>query len=360
MSSQASISKTQMQLQYVERAYQLRMLGLILAALPVTVILHDLHVPMWQWLMLGAYVLIWPQVSYLAARRAQSPAKAEVNSILADAVSAGIWIAIIQFNAVPGMVILMELGMTLVSSGGWRLAARGLLFAMLGTLLGILLVGLHWVPATNMEVLIASIPLLVVYPLVVSGATYQLARRVRRQNQLLNQLSRTDGLTGLPNRHHWQQAMALEFQRYLRTHRSAILVMIDVDGFKPLNDTYGHTAGDHILGRLAEILRENSRNIDTPGRFGGDEFALVMPETDRDGARMLMERVRREVERETFGDHGTIRVSVSIGLAEVDTDMSDPVDWIKAADDALYLAKEQGRNRVCTAPFAGPRGGLAV
>ena len=132
--------------------------------------------------------------------------------------------------------------------------------------------------------------------------------------------------------------------------------MLDLDGFKPLNDTYGHPVGDTVLRRIADILHENCRNIDSPGRFGGDEFGLVMPETDRDGARMLIERVRREIEREVFGDDDALHVTVSIGLAEINRSMSDPLDWIKAADDELRLAKEQGRNRVCTAPYAAHPG----
>jgi diguanylate cyclase len=253
---------------------------------------------------------------------------------------------------VPSLSILMITGSTLVSSGGWRLMLRGLSMLVVGFLLGILLAGFHWQPHTSDEVLLATIPLLVAYPVAVSAATYRLARRVSRQNLLLNQLSRTDSLTSLPNRHHWQQALTLEFQRYLRTHRAATLVMIDLDGFKHLNDTHGHTVGDRVLRRVAGILHENCRSIDTPGRFGGDEFGLVMPETDRDGARMLMERVRREVEREVFDEQDGIRITVSIGLSEIDPAMSDPVDWIKSADDALYLAKDQGRNRVCTALYA--------
>jgi diguanylate cyclase len=224
---------------------------------------------------------------------------------------------------------------------------------VVGCLVGMMLAGFRWEPHTSDTVLMATIPLLVAYPVAVSGATYRLARRVGRQNHLLNQLSSTDSLTSLPNRHHWQQSLTLEFQRYLRTHRPATLVMVDLDGFKNLNDTHGHTTGDEVLRRVADILHENCRSIDTPGRFGGDEFGLVMPETDRDGARMLMERVRRDIEREVFDGEQAIRITVSIGLAEIDPSMSDPVDWIKSADDALYLAKEQGRNRVCTAAYAG-------
>lgn len=349
----ANIKKHQNELQYIEQTYHLRMLGLVLGMFPVAAILYDLHVPVWQWVTLGVFALVWPQLAYILARAALSPGRAETRSILVDAAMAGLWLNLIHFNAVPSLSILMITGTTLVSSGGWLLMLRGLSMMVLGCLLGILLAGFNWQPHTSDQVLLATIPLLVAYPIAVSAATYRLARRVGRQNLLLNQLSRTDSLTTLPNRHHWQQSLTLEFQRYLRTHRPASLVMIDLDGFKHLNDTHGHTMGDRVLRRIADILHENCRSIDTPGRFGGDEFGLVMPETDRDGARMLMERVRREVEREVFDDEDTIRITVSIGLAEIDLTMSDPVDWIKAADDALYLAKEQGRNRVCTAAYAG-------
>ena len=353
MSYVANIKKHHSELQYIEQTYHLRMLGLALGLLPVGLILYALHVPTWQWIVLGVFALVWPQLAYVLARNAASPGRAEVRSILVDAAMSGLWVALIHCNAVPSLSILMISGSTLVSSGGWRLMIRGLSMLVIGFFLGILLVGFHWQPHTSDSVLLATIPLLVAYPVAVSAATYRLARRVSRQNLLLSQLSRTDSLTTLPNRHHWQQSLTLEFQRYLRTHRAATLVMIDLDGFKHLNDTHGHTVGDRVLRRVADILHENCRSIDTPGRFGGDEFGLVMPETDRDGARMLMERVRREVEREVFDDLDGIRVTVSIGLSEIDPTMSDPVDWIKTADDALYLAKDQGRNRVCTAAYAG-------
>ncbi|KGI78451.1 hypothetical protein LF63_0108460 [Oleiagrimonas soli] len=343
-------------MRYVEQTYHMRMLGLALGIFPVAAVLHAHHAPMWQWILLVVYALLWPQAAYLMARASRAPDQTEFRSTLVDALVAGLWLALIHFNALPSLSILMIAGMALVSSGGWRLMVPGIFLLLLGCLFGVLLDGFHWFPRTSDTVILATIPLLVVYPVAVSSATYRLARRVGRQNQLLSQLSRTDSLTSLANRHHWQESLALEFQRYLRTHRPATLVMLDLDAFKSLNDSYGHTVGDDVLRRVADILHENSRNIDTPGRFGGDEFGLVMPETDRDGARMLMERIRREVEREVFDVDASLRVTISIGLAEITRGMSDPLDWIKAADDALYLAKEQGRNRVCTAPYAASAG----
>jgi len=348
-----NINKHQSELQYVEQSYYLRMLGLALGMLSVGMVFHELNVPVWQWVLLGILTVVWPQLAHYFASHAEHPARAEVRSILVDVGLAGAWVVLVRFNAVPSLTILMIAGTTMVSSGGWRLLVRGLSMMMIGFLLGILLTGWHWQPRTSDHVLLATIPLLVAFPVVVSAATYRLARRFGRQNEMLSQLSRTDSLTSLPNRHHWQQSLTLEFQRYLRTRRPATLVMLDLDGFKALNDAHGHMVGDEVLRRVADILNENCRSIDTPGRFGGDELGLVMPETDRDGARMLMERVRKEVEREVLADNDDIRVTVSIGLAEIDASMSDPLDWIKAADDALYLAKEQGRNRVCTAAFAG-------
>ncbi len=357
MSNVTDIKRQQSELQYIEQTYHLRMLGLVLGMLPVGMILHARQAPVWEWLLLVVYALAWPQIAYLLARAAPSPGRAEIRSILFDASMGGVWLCLIHFNAVPALTILMVTSTTLVASGGWLLLLRGQLLVLVGCLVGVGIFGFHWEPETSDWVLLANIPMLVTYPVAVSAATYKLARRVVRQNQLLNQLSRTDSLTTLANRHHWQQSLTLEFQRYLRTRRPASLVMLDLDGFKHLNDAHGHPLGDRVLRRVADILHENCRTIDTPGRFGGDEFGLVMPETDRDGARMLMERVRREVEREVFDEADTIQVTVSVGVAEIDGTMSDPVDWIKAADDALYLAKEQGRNRVCTAPYtARPRG----
>ncbi|WP_113064862.1 diguanylate cyclase [Oleiagrimonas sp. MCCC 1A03011] len=352
------INKRQNELRYVEQTYHMRMLGLALGLFPVGAVLFAHHAPVWQWVLLAVYALLWPQAAYLIARSSITPGKTEFRSTLVDATMAGLWLALIHFNALPSLSMIMIMGMALVSSGGWRLMVPGVFLMVLGILLGILLDGFQWLPHSSGGIVLLTIPLLVMYPVAVSAATYRLARHVGRQNQLLSQLSRTDSLTTLPNRHHWQQALTLEFQRFLRTHRPATLVMLDLDGFKQLNDTYGHTVGDDVLRRVADLLHENSRNIDTPGRFGGDEFGLVMPETDRDGARMLMERIRREIEREEFDVDTSLRVTVSIGLAEITRVMSDPMDWIKAADDALYLAKEQGRNRVCTAPYAAPTGAL--
>jgi diguanylate cyclase len=347
--NESVIDKRQLELRFIEQTYHLRMLGLVLGVFAVGACLHEQQAPLWQWIAIAVYLLVWPQFAYLLSRRSGGPGRSEFRNILFDSFLVGAWIAVIRFNAVPSLTLLMVMGMNQVSGGSWKLLVRGLLALLLGCVAGTLIAGIAWEPATSMFVLVSTIPLLVIYPIAVSAAGNRLARQFSKQNRMLNQLSRTDGLTRLPNRQHWQQALNLEFQRYLRTRRPATLVMLDLDGFKPLNDTYGHTVGDLVLRRVADILGENSRNIDTPGRFGGDELALVMPETDRDGARMLMERVRWEIEREEFEGNENLRVTISIGLAEIDRTMSDPLDWIKAADDALYLAKQQGRNRVCVA-----------
>ncbi|MDA3915324.1 diguanylate cyclase [Oleiagrimonas sp.] len=350
------LNRNQLELQYVEQTFHLRMLGLAVGALSVGAAFLELHAASWEWALLAVYVLFWPHLAYGLSRRAKSPGQGEHRSIYIDASVAGFLIALIHFSAVPSLTMVMVTGMTTVSTGGWRLMVRGLMVMLVGAALAIAITGCHWQPQSSMNVIVATIPLMVAYPVAVSAAINRLARKVGNQNRMLNELSRTDGLTTLPNRQHWQHALTLEFQRYLRTHRPATLVMLDLDGFKVLNDTYGHTTGDKVLRRVADILHENSRNIDTPGRFGGDELALVMPETDRDGARMLMERIRREVEREEFDESSRIKITVSIGLAEINRLMTDPLDWIKAADDALYMAKDRGRNRVCTAAYEAPPG----
>lgn len=119
--------------------------------------------------------------------------------------------------------------------------------------------------------------------------------------------------------------------------------MFDIDHFKEINDTYGHLTGDDVLKTLADIVRENLRKIDSLVRWGGEEFMIIAPETDLEGAKILAERIRKKVESYKFDKIKTITISLGLALFEKD-DTENSV--IKRADDALYNAKKRGRNRV--------------
>ncbi|MBW8772281.1 MAG: diguanylate cyclase [Gemmatimonadetes bacterium] len=185
-----------------------------------------------------------------------------------------------------------------------------------------------------------------------TGVFNDMVRRLREGREELERLSVTDGLTGLPNRRHLDGELERELQRHERHKRALAVLMLDVDRFKNLNDTYGHPAGDAVLRKLARILEENTRKGDTVARFGGEEFMVILPETPAAGALHLAEKIRAAIEEHRFvigGDSTTVPVTASIGLARFPEHGTTPETLVMVADEALYRSKQGGRNRVTTA-----------
>ena len=157
----------------------------------------------------------------------------------------------------------------------------------------------------------------------------------------------TDPLTGLFNRRSFELQLDQEVLMAKRTHQPLSLIMLDVDRFKLLNDTAGHDAGDDALRRLADCFRCELRRLDAAARFGGDEFALILPQAHADGALIVAERLRARIEQIEIPEVGNL--TASIGIATVPLNANSRLELFRAADDALYLAKRTGRNRVCVA-----------
>lgn len=174
------------------------------------------------------------------------------------------------------------------------------------------------------------------------------------------ELAVRDELTGLYNRRHFQEVLQIEWKRAVRFHRPISVLMIDVDHFKAYNDNFGHLHGDHVLRHLAEVLRRNLREVDTVARFGGEEFVVLLPDTDRAGALHVGEKLRRLIEQERFPipQEGAVRpLTISAGLAVHPDDAQHIEDLIDHADIALYEAKDTGRNRVVAYPALGTASG---
>ncbi len=158
----------------------------------------------------------------------------------------------------------------------------------------------------------------------------------------------TDGLTNLANRKHLDSVLAEEIARARRHGRELSILMIDIDHFKSVNDRHGHVGGDSVLRRIGSILQQRLRPGDRAGRYGGEEFCVILPETRRDDAVVLAESLRARIAQENFAaDRNTVSVTVSIGVAALDGDMHH-TDLYRAADQRLYDAKQQGRNRVAS------------
>ena len=171
-------------------------------------------------------------------------------------------------------------------------------------------------------------------------------RGMERANAQLEKLSQTDRLTGLLNRGAWENLLAGEFERYRRYRHQCALVMLDIDHFKAVNDTHGHQVGDDVIRSTAQTLRNNLRQTDIGGRYGGEEFGVILPETDQQGAVMFCERIREQIAGAVIEVHGKeIRYTISLGVALLHESMPDYGAWIEAADKSLYKAKHNGRNQ---------------
>jgi len=170
-----------------------------------------------------------------------------------------------------------------------------------------------------------------------------------RMYELVEEQATTDGLTGLVNHRTFQERFSTMLGRAERHDLAVSILLTDIDHFKKVNDTYGHPTGDEVLRRVAAILKASARKIDIVARYGGEEFAIVLEGTDRDGARQLAERVRQEVEQQSFpSSKGTFNATLSIGVSSYPDDSREKAELIARADQSLYAAKHGGRNRtVC-------------
>ena len=160
-------------------------------------------------------------------------------------------------------------------------------------------------------------------------------------------LAVTDGLTGISNRPSMEQALQNEFERSMRYNTPLSVVLLDVDNFKDVNDTYGHQKGDEILVAVASLLKTFCRANDIAARYGGEEFLMILPQSNAQGAFKIAERVREEMMKLNFtGNESNFSVTTSCGVAELDRDFVENTDQlVSMADQALYEAKNSGRNK---------------
>ncbi len=160
-------------------------------------------------------------------------------------------------------------------------------------------------------------------------------------------MSVTDGLTGVYNHRYFQNQIELELSRAQRYDLNFSIILIDLDKFKKINDTYGHISGDRILKRISKQISNTLRKTDTVARYGGDEFVVLLPETGKENAVSVANRIRGNIDK--ANEREEIKINVSIGMASYPDNGVYSKDLVQKADSALYKAKEESRNRTCAA-----------
>ena len=332
--------------QLSRRVYPLRALGMGLAGLVVGVVLWERNAGLAAWLCMAAISFVWPHVAHLLSRRSADPYRAEIRNLLVDSALAVVLVTLMHFNLLPSVLLVTLTMVDKITTGIRGLWARSLPGMAGAAVAGAAFNGFQWAPETSMPVILACLPVMVLHTLSVNLVSYRLIRRVSRQNQLLDELRRIDALTGLYDRGHWQEQAEATLRRHHATDEPACLVMLDIDPFKQINDQHGHTVGDEVLRALARIVLSNVRATDCAGRYGGDEFAIVLRGMHLDGATAVAHRIREQVQALQLHDMPGLQFTTSMGVATADHRHSSLRAWTNAADAELYQAKAAGRNRV--------------
>ena len=170
--------------------------------------------------------------------------------------------------------------------------------------------------------------------------------KLEEANAKLLNLSKTDHLTQLNNRGAWEVSLEQEFHRSQRSKHPCSVVMFDIDHFKNVNDTYGHQAGDEVIRRTSKLLQETMRKSDVAGRYGGEEFGVILPDTGAKNALIFTERLRKKIEAEVVEHEDfKINITISLGVSQLSDDCESYQMWLEQADKALYVCKESGRNQ---------------
>ncbi|MCA6942767.1 diguanylate cyclase [Pectobacterium polaris] len=332
-------------LRFSQRVYIPRIVGTILCALFISSVLITRPIPALLWVLLFLNTFIWPHIAYTLSRRSRDPMQCEKRNLLIDVAFGGIWIGFMGVNLLPSALIAAMVGMNCTAGGGVKLLVQGIVLQCVACALVLVLFAVPVSLDTTLLQLYACLPMLLIYPIFLGYVTYTTALKLAEHKRMLMEVSIHDGMTSLYNRHHWERLLKHEYDSCQRYKRTATLVLFDIDHFKAFNDNFGHNVGDQAILLLARELTSGFRETDVIGRFGGDEFAVILPQTRAGEALDAVNRIRESLSLKFLNQTPQLAVFVSVGIAEISPEMGQHIDWLKAADMALYRAKNKGRRR---------------
>ncbi len=335
---------------FVQRIYLLRTIGLGIGFFCVAAafVQHPVPWPLWALLVFHGY--LWPQIARAWALKSDIPYRAERRNLVIDAAVGGFWIAAMQGNLVPSAVTISMLSMDNIAAGGMRLFMRGLYASIAACALGWWLLDARFQPQSDLPTILACLPMMALYPLALGKSTYEMSKKLAERSRQFEIVSQIDGLTRLFNRRYWESLLIEEFGQRRKTpgaqQQEAFLLLLDLDHFKRINDTLGHLVGDEVLRNFAQLLRTHLREEDLIGRYGGEEFVVILRNIAHADALHLSQRLVERARAGSEDGNHLYGCTVSAGLVPFTADMEAHFVWLQRADHAMYCAKENGRDRL--------------
>lgn len=331
---------------FIKRVYLLRQAGVILCFIPVYSVLDEQLSSKYTIALLILNALIWPSVAYLASACGRDMLNAEKRNMILDSFWAGIWIAVIQVSPLPSIFIVSIQIADRYAAGGWRVLKPALLCMALTFLFVWALNNFNYVTGFSEKTVWLSLPLATCYPILLSIVSRRLSLKLRKRRELLEKQALMDPGLDLPNRRFFEQKMESAYRATRNKRTLAYLMLIDIDDFKYINDTYGHEVGDAVLSRISTILKECVGEQDIPSRFGGDELAVIVNNSNDQLVVEMVRTIQHKLKNLSLPSCDGICCTVSIGIAGAKNKES-MTSWIGVADKMLYNVKRNGKNGYC-------------
>ncbi|MBT1871486.1 diguanylate cyclase AdrA [Enterobacter mori] len=332
-------------IRFCRRIRLARVVGLAAMFFPIAGVLVTHFLPGGWWLLLVGWAFVWPHLAWQLACRSPKPFCSEIVNLKVDAIIAGVWIGLMGLNALPTAALIMMIGMNMMGSGGFRLFIAGIIITLFSALVTLQLNGSMITLYSEPLEWWLTLPVLMLYPMLFAWVSHRTAVRLAEHKRRLELMSTRDGMTGVFNRRHWETLLRNEYEQCRRSHQTATILLIDIDHFKSINDTWGHDVGDEAIVAITRQLQLTLRSCDFIGRFGGDEFAVIMSGTPAESAIAAMSRVHERLVNMPLPGAPSERIRISVGVAPWGPHFGHYREWLKAADIALYKAKNAGRGR---------------
>ncbi|QDI08236.1 putative diguanylate cyclase AdrA [Klebsiella electrica] len=331
---------------FIKRVYLLRQVGVILCFIPIYSVLEEQSHHKITIALLILNALTWPSIAYIASIMSKDMLNTEKKNMILDSCWAGMWIAVMQVSPIPSIFIVSIQIADRYAAGGWRILKPALLCMLLSFTLIWLLNDFNYTTEFSTRTVWFSLPLVTCYPILLSVVSRRLSIKLRKRRELLEKQALMDPGLDLPNRRFFEQKMEGAFRATRKKRILSYLLLIDVDNFKYINDTYGHEVGDAVLSRISTILRECAGAQDIPARFGGDELAVIVNNSNDQLVLAMVHAIQERIEVLSLPSHKDISCTVSIGISCAKNKTSI-ISWIKEADEMLYEVKRNGKNGFC-------------